>query len=135
MGKILNFQKNFAIPQNKLSVGRMPGTSKPDWRTLTLADREKCITERISSAGWESGYKMIRRREKIRSQEEEDLLKELEQYRDSGCQICLNGKPCRPERVAAACVREDCSYMRDFVSDDQERIRKINFIKIKEKGR
>ena len=40
-----------------------------------------------------------------------------------------------PQRVAAVCVREDCSYMRDLVSDDQERIRKINFIKIREKGR
>lgn len=75
------------------------------------------------------------RKERVRSPEEEALLTELEQYRDNGCQICLNGRPCRPERAAAACVREDCSYMRDFVSDDQERIRKINFIKIKEKGR
>ena len=85
-------------------------------------------------AAWRTG-KMMKRRERVRSPEEESLLQELEQYRNNGCQICLNGRPARPERVAAVCVREDCSYMRDLVSDDQERIRKINFIKIREKGR
>lgn len=65
--------------------------------------------------------------------EEQALLQELEQYKENGCLICLNGRPSTPERIVSACLREESSYMRDFFSDEKQRIKKIDFIKIKEK--
>lgn len=67
------------------------------------------------------------------TQEEKELFQELDQYLQSGCRIYLNGKPSAPERIVAACLREESNYMRDFVIDDQERIRRIDFIKINHK--
>lgn len=75
----------------------------------------------------------MRKKESKRVAQQQALLQELEQYRKNGCIICLNGRPCRPERIVAACLREDCSYMRDFVSDEKQQVKKIDFIKIKEK--
>lgn len=68
-----------------------------------------------------------------RLQAEQALRRELEEYRKNGCMVCLNGKPSVPEKIISACLREKGSYMRDFVSDEKEQIKKIDFIKIKEK--
>ena len=68
-----------------------------------------------------------------RLQAEQALRRELEEYRKNGCMVCLNGKPSVPEKIIYACLREKGSYMRDFVSDEKEQIKKIDFIKIKEK--
>ena len=73
---------------------------------------------------------MRMKKEKSRIQTEQALIRELEEYRKNGCIICLNGRPSAPERVISACLREESSYMRDFVSDDQSRIRKVDFIEI-----
>ncbi len=78
---------------------------------------------------------VMRKREKKYTEEEERLLQELRQYRESGCSICLNGKPCMPEKVAAVCFRENVSYMRDLVSDEKDHIRKIDFVRIREKNK
>lgn len=75
----------------------------------------------------------MRKKGSKRAAQEQTLLQELEQYRKKGCMICLNGRPSRPERIVSACLREDCSYMRDFVSDEKQQVKKIDFIKIKEK--
>lgn len=64
---------------------------------------------------------------------EQALRRELEEYRRKGCIVCLNGRPSAPEKIISACLREKGSYMRDFVSDETERVEKIDFIKIKEK--
>ena len=68
-----------------------------------------------------------------RLQAEQALRRELEEYRKNGCMVCLNGKLSVPEKIISACLREKGSYMRDFVSDEKEQIKKIDFIKIKEK--
>ena len=65
------------------------------------------------------------------SPEMEDLIRELQEYERNGCTICLGGRPSRPWEVAAACFRENSTYMRDVESDDSKIIRKINFIKVK----
>lgn len=75
----------------------------------------------------------MRKRERRFTQEEEALLRELEQYEENGCMICLNGRPSMPERVVSACLRENGGYMRDFVSDEEKHIQKINFVRIREK--
>ena len=66
-----------------------------------------------------------------RSPEEQSLLKELYSYARSGCRICLDGRPCRPEGIANACLRDDRLYMRDFKEDSDQRICEINFIRIR----
>ena len=47
--------------------------------------------------------------------------------------MCIRDRPSVPEKIISACLREKGSYMRDFVSDEKEQIKKIDFIKIKEK--
>ena len=64
---------------------------------------------------------------------EKSLLEELYAYEKSGCSICLNGRPSPPGEVVNACFRENGKYMRDLVSDENAVIRKIDFIRIKEK--
>ena len=66
-----------------------------------------------------------------RSAAEEALLQELNEYWRNGCEICLNGRPSSPERVAYTCVRD--GYMRDIISDSEQHIREINFIRLKER--
>ena len=65
-----------------------------------------------------------------RSSAEELLLQELNEYWRNGCEIRLNGRPSSPEKVAYTCVRD--GYMRDIISDSEQNIREINFIRLKE---
>ena len=67
----------------------------------------------------------------FRTDEEQDLLRELTAYRRYGCDIYINGHLCGPERVVDECLREHRVYMRDFLDDDDENIRGINFIRIR----
>ena len=67
------------------------------------------------------------------SEEENALVEELRAYRKDGCELLLEGRPARPERVASNVLRERHDYMRDFVSDEDQRIRKINFIRIRQR--
>lgn len=89
--------------------------------------REKHLRCRAEHAGM-----MMKNKEDGKTQTEQALLRELDAYRRRGWTICLNGRPSAPERVLSACLREKSSYMRDFVSDDQRRIRKVDFIEISE---
>lgn len=68
---------------------------------------------------------------KKHTQNEEALWLELEQYEERGCIICLNGTPSVPERIVSECLREEGSYMRDFVSDDEKHVKKIDFVRIR----
>ena len=59
------------------------------------------------------------------------LAQELTAYQKNGCRICLNGRPCSPDKLAhILCMRENNNYMRDIISDESEKIREINFIRI-----
>ena len=62
--------------------------------------------------------------------EKQLLLEELSAYDQKGCSLFLNGKPASPARVSSACVREGSAYMRDFIPDEDERIREIHFIRL-----
>ena len=62
------------------------------------------------------------------------LIQELREYEREGTSLYLEGKRSRPEEIASACMlAEETNYMRDFIGDEDQRIRKINFIRIKEK--
>ncbi len=62
------------------------------------------------------------------------LFRELSGYEREGTQLFLDGCPCRTEDIVDACmVAEEQIYMRDFISDEEEKIRRINFVKINQK--
>ena len=100
---------------------------------LLLRKLNRSQNKHISKAKRENAEMIRMKKENSRIQIKQALIRELEEYRKNGCIICLNGRPCAPERVISACSREESSYMRDFVSDDQKRIRKVDFIDIAEK--
>lgn len=60
------------------------------------------------------------------------LQKELNAYARAGMKLWLNGKPSTPSDIMHQCmIREEGEYMRDFVSDDSDRIIGIGFDCIK----
>lgn len=61
------------------------------------------------------------------------LIRELQSYEKQGTQLYLNEKRSRADEIADACLlAERCVYMRDFISDDADRITEIHFIRIPE---
>ena len=63
----------------------------------------------------------------------DSLLRELRDYEREGTHLYLGDFPSRADEIVEACMlAEDSDYMRDFVSDDEERITEIHFIKITE---
>ena len=60
----------------------------------------------------------------------------LQKYVRAGCTVCLEGKEALPDEIATACLRENVSYMMDFVpsEDSPFRISRIDFTKIREEG-
>lgn len=68
------------------------------------------------------------------SQGARNLFSELAVYEKKGVSISLNGSPASPMQVVAACVmREDLSYMRDYVLNDKGDIKELcfNYVKMK----
>lgn len=62
------------------------------------------------------------------------LFQELRSYEREGTQLFLDGCPCETEDIVNACmVAEEQVYMRDFISDDKEKIKRINFVKVNQK--
>lgn len=65
--------------------------------------------------------------------EEETLLEELKRYQSAGIQITLGHAAASLDYIAKTCgVRERGTYMCDFISDDQDRLMKINFDQIRD---
>lgn len=56
------------------------------------------------------------------------LRQELEQYRDNGILLYLNGIPGTPKAIARACtLAEGSGYMRDYSEDKYGRIARVDF--------
>lgn len=102
-------------------------SAKEIWEIINISQR------RFHENGTEILEKPMKIKMNRHVQSEQTLRRELEQYRRNGCMICLNGRPSSPEKIISACLRENGSYMRDFVSDETQRVKKIDFIKIKER--
>lgn len=63
----------------------------------------------------------------------DSLLRELQNYEREGTHLYLGNFPSKAEEIVEACmVAEDFDYMRDFVSDEKDRITEIHFVKISE---
>ncbi len=63
-----------------------------------------------------------------------DLYSELEKYERDGVCFGINGVPASPMQIVAEhmTMREDVTYMRDYVMNKDGNIRELNFQMIKE---
>jgi len=58
----------------------------------------------------------------------EKMYTELEEYESAGVQMKLNDYPASPMQIVSAhMVRENPSYMRDYVWDEKGKIRELTF--------
>ena len=65
---------------------------------------------------------------------ENDFRKELDFYVHEGIPLWLEGKPSKPGKIVKACrIAEDSSYMRDYVTDEQGKLIRLEFDKVTEK--
>ncbi len=62
-----------------------------------------------------------------------DLYAELEEYENSGVRMRLNNYLASPMQIVTAhMIREDSSYMRDYVWDERGHVRELTFYNILE---
>ena len=60
-----------------------------------------------------------------------DLYAELEKYENRGVSIRLNNQPASPMQIVTACMlKEEGSYMRDYVLNPEGNIESLAFINI-----
>ena len=60
------------------------------------------------------------------------LKSELKLYRRQGVELYLDGSPSQPKTIARACmIAEDGCYMRDYTEDENGRIARVDFDRIK----
>lgn len=71
--------------------------------------------------------------QKINNEKAVSLKRELRSYERAGTHLYLENRPSRAEEIVSACMfAEDSDYMRDFITDEQEHITEIHFIRITE---
>ena len=57
-----------------------------------------------------------------------ELYKELSLYEKHGIHMTMDGKPASPLQIAAAhMVKEEKSYMRDYVLDEEGHLKELSF--------
>lgn len=57
-----------------------------------------------------------------------NLYRELEEYREMGIPLYLNGRESTPGRIARAYrIAEEGDYMRDYIQDEEGRVRGLAF--------
>lgn len=62
----------------------------------------------------------------------EPLKKELKEYRKNGIFLFMDGSPSSPKNIAKACMAaEDGGYMRDYTEDENGRIARVDFNRIR----
>ena len=63
----------------------------------------------------------------------QELYAELEKYEKAGVQLKLNSRPASPMQVVNAyMVKEESSYMRDYVCDEKGLVRELAFHNVDE---
>lgn len=71
--------------------------------------------------------------EHMNKREKERLRCELETYRDMGVMLFLNGRETTPKRIEKAYkIAEEGEYMRDYIQDEEGRLRGLSFDYIRE---
>lgn len=61
----------------------------------------------------------------------ENMKHELEYASRQGIHLYLDGMPTSPEIIATRCVKEDGSYMADYVWDEGGDLKELRYDKIK----
>ena len=62
------------------------------------------------------------------SRKADPLCRELQTYYREGIRLWLNGRPSNPRQIARACAAgEECSYMRDYIRNENDEIIGIAF--------
>lgn len=62
----------------------------------------------------------------------QELYAELSKYEDVGVNMKLNNQPASPMQIVSAhMVKEDNSYMRDYIWDEKGHIKELSFHNIK----
>ena len=62
-----------------------------------------------------------------------NLFVELSEYERLGVRMKMNGHPASPLQIASAhAVRENLSYMRDYVADEYGKVKEVRFVKLSE---
>lgn len=63
------------------------------------------------------------------------LYRELSLYEKYGIHMTMDGKPASPMQIAAAhMVREEKSYMRDYVLDDDGHLKELSFYRLRQES-
>lgn len=61
-----------------------------------------------------------------------ELFEELSEYERYGIQMRIEGENASPMQIAAAhMVKEKCSYMRDYILDENGHVEELRFNKVK----
>lgn len=61
---------------------------------------------------------------------EQIMRNNLENVRQRGVELFLEGEPSSPGEIAGKCIGEDCVYMADYVLDDRGVLRELRYDKI-----
>lgn len=70
----------------------------------------------------------------MESEQCRELFAELSEYERRGIHMKMDDVPASPLQIASVyAVREEPSYMRDYIVDDQGKIQEVCFVKLKEK--
>lgn len=63
----------------------------------------------------------------------QELFAELSDYEKYGIRMTMDGESASPMQITAAhMVKEEGTYMRDYLTDEDGRIKEIRFQKVKE---
>ncbi len=60
-----------------------------------------------------------------------DMLHRLQLYQEAGCTLMLSGRKSYPGNIVKALFREDCIYMPDYIADENDVVRRIEFTRIR----
>ncbi len=55
------------------------------------------------------------------------IKKRLLQYERAGVKLFLDGSPSDTDHIIQNCVREDATYMPDYIADEAGRVREIRY--------
>lgn len=71
----------------------------------------------------------------MEKREQGSLYRELEDYRELGVPLYLNGRKSTPGRIARAYrIAEEGDYMRDYIQDDKGRVQGLAFDFVREES-
>lgn len=61
-----------------------------------------------------------------------ELFEELSEYERYGIRMCMDGESASPMQIATAhMVKERCSYMRDYILDENGHVEELCFDKVR----